>query len=197
MDILNLILGSKARSEIFRVIFGNASKEHYVRDLHRQTSIPSVSHISTEITKLLKAGLVKVRKDGNRSYYSANTSHPLFPEIRSLVEKTTGFHALLKTALTHSEIKIAFIFGSVASGKAKPESDLDLFVIGDIGLRKLSNLLDGLSERIGREINPQVMPEKEFAKKISNKNHFITSLLDSDKQFLIGDEDELRRLGKE
>jgi uncharacterized protein len=140
--------------------------------------------------------LIKIRKDGNRRYYSANTKHPLFPEIRSLVEKTSGASALLQTVLTDPEIQICFIFGSIASGSARPESDLDLFVIGNIGLRKLTKVLSGISERIGREINPHVMTTQEFSKKMQTKDHFISSIMSSEKIFLIGGADELKRLGK-
>ncbi len=55
-----------------------------------------------------------------------------------LVNKTVGYIAILKEALTERAVKIAFVFGSVAEGKEKAGSDLDLIVIGDIGMRRLS-----------------------------------------------------------
>ena len=169
--------------------------ELYLRELHRQSGL-SIRPIQMELNNLLKIGLIKIRKDGNRVYYSANTEHPLFPEVRSLVEKTTGVRALLQAVLTDPDIQIAFIFGSVASGKARPESDLDLFVIGNLGLRKLTKLLSGLSERVGREINPHVMTAQEANRRIQAKDHFISSIMKSEKTFLIGDENEFKRLGK-
>lgn len=91
---------------------------------------------------------------------------------------------------------MAFIFGSVASGKAKPESDLDLFVIGELGLRKVTKLLSGSSARIGREVNPHVMTPQEFSRKVQVKDYFVLSVVESEKMFVIGDEDDLKRLGK-
>jgi predicted nucleotidyltransferase len=156
----------------------------------------SIRPIQQELSNLEAIGLIKIRRDGNRAYFSANTEHPLYPEIRSLVEKTTGVRALLQEALKDSDVQFAFIFGSVAAGTAKPESDLDLFVIGELGLRKLTKLLSGMSERVGREVNPHVMTLQEFARRLQAKDHFVSSVMSSDKTFVIGDEDELKRLGK-
>lgn len=195
MNDLTDIVGSKSRAAIFRLLFEQPGKEYYLRELQRQSGL-SVRPIQQELDRLKTNGLIKIRKDGNRTYYTANLDHSLFPEIHNLVEKTTGATALLKEALHDPNIRSSFIFGSVASGKARPESDLDLFVIGDLGLRKISKLLRGISERIGREINPHVMTVKEFESKIKSKDHFISSIIGSEKVFLVGDENEFRQLGK-
>lgn len=141
-------------------------------------------------------GLVKTRKDGNRLYYTANTDHPISPEIRRLVEKTSGYITILKEILAVPSIQIAFIFGSVASGKARPDSDLDLFIIGNLGLRKVSHLLAGVTDRIGSLVNPHVVSPDGFVRKLKEKNHFITNVMESPKTLVIGTEDDLKRLGK-
>jgi len=189
------ILGSKSRAEVFRLLFEQPGTELYLREIHRRSGL-SIRPIQEELANLESSGLVKARRDGNRTYFSANTQHPLFPEIRSLVEKTTGIRTVLEKALSEPEIEVAFIFGSVAAGTAQPGSDLDLFVIGKLGLRKLTKLLSGLSERVGREINPHVMTGQEFARRVKAKDHFVSSVISSKKTFVIGDRDELERLGK-
>lgn len=194
MSSLADIIGSKSRSEIFRLLFERPGTELYLRELHRQSGL-SIRPIQEELAKLKEVGLVKVRIDGNRVYYSANTEHPLFPEIRSLVEKTSGVEVLLREALSDSEIQFAFIFGSVASGTASPKSDLDLLVIGDLGLRKLTVLLRGMTNRIGRLVSPHVMTAQEFNRKVHEKDHFISTVMKAKKIFVIGDERELKRLG--
>lgn len=194
MDPLTGIVGSKSRSEVFRLLFEQPGKELYLRELHRHTGL-SIRPIQQELGNLETIGLIKARRDGNRVYYSANTEHPLFPEIRGLVEKTTGVKAILERALHDPNVKVAFIFGSVATGTAKPGSDLDLFVIGDLGLRKLTKLLSGVTDQVGREINPHVMTAEEFGRKYRTKDHFISNVMESAKTFLIADENELKRLG--
>jgi predicted nucleotidyltransferase len=195
MSDLTDIIGSKSRAEVFKLLFEQPGTELYLRELQRRSGL-SLRPIQQELSNLQAIGLIKVRKDGNRVYFSANSEHPLFPEIRSLVEKTTGVRALLQKALADPAIQLAFIFGSVASGTAKPGSDLDLFVVGELGLRKLTKLLSGTSDKIGRVVNPHVMTAQEFSKRMQTSDHFISNIMDSDKMFLIGDENELKRLGK-
>lgn len=192
---LTVIVSSRSRAEILRLLFERPGTELHLRELHRRSGL-SIRPVQQELRKLASIGLVIVRTDGNRSYYGANTAHPLFPEIRGLVEKTTGVRAVLEQALRDPGIRFAFIFGSVASRKARPESDLDLFVIGDLGLRKLAGQLSGLSDRIGREINPHVMTEGEFTRRRRARDRFVTQVVSSDKTFVIGTEHELEQLGK-
>jgi hypothetical protein len=57
-------------------------------------------------------------------------------------------------------------------------------------------LLKNASDTLGREINSNVMTEEEFGKCIQQKEHFVSSVLESPKLMIIGNENELARLGK-
>jgi predicted nucleotidyltransferase len=195
MDELATLIGSKTRAEIFRLLFQRAGTELYLRELQRRSGL-SIRPVQQELNKLAQIGLVKLRNDGNRIYYGANTEHPLFPEIRGIVEKTSGVSSSLATALAGPGVALAFVFGSVGTGTARPDSDLDLFVIGDLGLRTLVKRLAGMSERVGRVINPHVMSKEEFSRKARTKDHFVSNVLGGKRTFVIGSEDGLRRLAE-
>jgi len=64
-------------------------------------------------------------------------------------------------------------------------------VVGDIGLRKLTGLLMDVAGKIGREINPHILSEKEFIKRKTGRDHFLNQVLESPKIFIIGTENEL------
>ena len=83
------------------------------------------------------------------------------------------------------------LFGSFANGRPKRSSDIDLMVIGGIGLRKLTTLLSGVSEQIGREINPYVLSLSELARRRAGGDHFVSQVLKEPKIFIIGTEHEL------
>jgi len=93
-------------------------------------------------------------------------------------------------------VRLAFIYGSMATGKDKPASDLDLIVVGDLTFSELTSALHSAQEIIGREINPTVYPPSEFKKKLHMDHHFLTSVLKEPRIFLIGDDRELARLGQ-
>lgn len=193
MNTLSEILSSRTRAEIFRLLYGPAEEELYVREIERRTGLNDRT-IRQEIAKLLKLDLVLDRKDSNRIYYRANKSNPLYPDIRNLVIKSIGLVDIIKGALKDNRIKIAFIFGSLSEGKESSESDVDLFVIGNLGMREVSRLLSGVSERIGREINPHVMSSDEIKKRNNEKDNFISSVIKSSKLFIIGTENDLKTM---
>jgi len=195
MSTLSGILSSRVRAEIFRLLFGLNEKELHMREMERQAAL-SLGTIRQDLQKLVKLDLVKARRDGNRLYYRANTDHPLFPEIRNLVLKTAGLVEVIKSALDREGIEVAFIFGSLARSKERAESDVDLMVIGTIGLRSLSSRLAGVSEQIGREINPHALSIEEFRHRKQNGNHFLSNVLESPKLFIIGSENDLEAMGR-
>jgi DNA-binding transcriptional ArsR family regulator len=194
MGLLPDILSSRARAEIFRLLFGISAEELHVREIERRSGL-AIRTVSQELKKLEEMDLVAARRDGNRLYYSANRDHPLYNDIRNMVMKTVGLAGILSDALAGAPISVAFVFGSLARGGENAQSDVDLMVIAETGLREVSRLLAGVSERIGREVNPHVMSAGEFMERRRAEDHFLKRVIGSPKLFVVGDEDELARLG--
>jgi len=189
MNLLTQILSSQVRAEIFRLLFNSDKSSIYLRDLQRQSGL-SIGTIQKEIAHLKVLDLVTAKRDGNRLYYTANSNHPLYQEICGLVEKTSGVAESLKKVLgSIKRIECAFIFGSFARGEERSHSDIDLIVIGDVGLRTLSTKLKELTEQAHREINPHIYSVKSWKEKLKKKDHFINSVVRGKKIFLIGDEE--------
>jgi uncharacterized protein len=189
------IVSSKSRAEVLRLLFGVNLREFHLRELARQSHL-ALRTVQLEMARMDKAGLVMSRRDGNRLYYQANMNSPVYPDLRNLVLKTTGLANVLSTALRQPGVELAFVFGSLAREDARPESDVDLMVIGAIGLRAVTKLLSGVSETLGRELNPHVLTGEEFVQRQRAKDHFISSVLTSPRLFIIGSENELTELGK-
>jgi predicted nucleotidyltransferase len=189
MNILAQLLSSQVRAEIFRLLFNGNKSSIHLRDLQRQSQL-SIGTMQKEIAHLKDLDLVTSERDGNRLYYSANFNHPLYREIYGLVEKTSGVKEKMKETLGAMKgIECAFIFGSFAKGEEKSHSDIDLIIIGEVGLRSLSSKLKALTEQTEREINPHVYSLKSWKEKIKKNDHFIKSVLSEKKIFLIGGED--------
>jgi predicted nucleotidyltransferase len=195
MNILAEILSSRVRSEIFRILFGTDVQEYHLREIQRRAKL-AIGTVQQETAKLEELELIIRQQDGNRTYYKANIAHPLYREIHNLVLKTIGLTDILRTALSIDAIKIAFVFGSFAGGTEKSDSDIDVFIIGDISLRTVSKVMKEPSLKIGREINPHVMTVKEFVTRKSEKEHFVKNIIDSPKLMIIGTENEFTRLGE-
>jgi len=196
MSVLAEILSSRTRAEIFRLLFGLGGLELHLREIVRRSGL-SVGTVRGELRRLERLDLVVSRRDGNRLYYRANPRHPLYGDIRALVLKTSGLADVLRPRLETEKIEVAFVFGSVAEGREKAGSDVDLFIIGEIGLRAASGRLSGAAEQLGREVNPVVMRPEEFLRRRKRRDHFLAGVLASPKLFLVGSADELDAMGGE
>jgi len=195
MNTLEMIVSSGTRAEVFTILFGLRQRELHNRDIARRSK-HSEAAVRQELTKLADLDLVHLRRDGNRVYYSANRSHPLFHEIHSMVLKTTGLIDVLAEALSDNRIETAFVFGSIAKGEETPDSDVDILIIGNIGLMEVSRLLSGVSERLEREINPIVMSREEYIRRAGTDDHFANNVIKGARLFVKGDPDEFEAMGE-
>jgi predicted nucleotidyltransferase len=195
MNSLTELLSSRVKAEIFRLLFGPGAQELHVREIARRARLNDAT-VRQELRRLARVGVVVARRDGNRTCYRANAEHPLHPDIRSLVRKTSGLADVLREALRGLEVPVVFVFGSVATGEEKAGSDVDLMVVGTLTMRELTKRLSGVAERLGREVNPHILSPGEFARRRKEGDHFLTTVLRGPKLFVIGDEHELTGLGR-
>jgi len=196
MDILEKLFCSRTRAAIMNCLFGATPRRLHLRALVREADC-SLGAIQQDLRNLVPLGLVRPERDGNRLYYSADLKHPLYPALREIVARTTGIYAVLAECLGSDGIRFAYVFGSVASGEARASSDVDLMVIGSAGLRELVSRLVPAAERLGREINPHVMSGSEYAERCEKGEHFIRTVIGSERRMIVGDEHELRGLEKQ
>ena len=192
--MLEQIIGSKGRAAILRSLFDGRRQSVHIRELARisQLSAPSLMR---EAKSMVRLGLLRESKDGNRVDYVANVASPLYEVLERLVEKTAGAEVVLRDAFADSLAKVVFIYGSRARGSERADSDYDLFVIGNEGLRGVSARIQKAAEKIDVEINPYVIAPDEFSRRMKAGDHFLNDVMASAKRFLKGDEDELARLG--
>ena len=100
---------SKIRRDLLALFFTNPSKRYYLRELQRMLGY-SAGSIRRELLKFQKDNLFETNRTGNLLYYSLNTKHPLFNELKNIVFKTIGVEGLLKKMLSPiKKIDIAFI----------------------------------------------------------------------------------------
>jgi len=185
------IAKSKIRQDLLALFFTNPTKKYYLRELQRLIGY-SAGNIRRELLRFQKDNLFFTEKIGNLLFYSLNTEHPLFNDLKNIVSKTVGVEGSLRNILSSIEkIKIAFIYGSFASRRQKATSDIDLLIIGNPDISNLNEKIAGLEKRLKREINTTIYSWEEYKAKRDSKAGFILDLLKNPKIMLIGKEDDL------
>jgi len=180
------ITKSRLRRKLLAYFFASPETNLYVREASSILK-EDAGNLSKELIRLEKNGIFISAIRGRQKYFSLNKKYPLFNELKSVVSKTVGIEASLKEiANADAGIKTAFIYGSFAQKKETRSSDIDLLLIGRPDEGRLTEKIDALERKLGREINFTIYSEKALSDKIKRKNSFILNLIKRPKVFLKG-----------
>ncbi len=185
-----------ARQAVLRVFFAGTKRRYYQRQVIETARLGSGA-VQRELDRLTRAGILTRTVEGRQVYYEANEKCPFHGELRGLARKTFGAAQLIADGLAglSERIALAFVFGSVAAGNENAASDVDVLIVGTgVSLAEIVNALADVQRELGREVNPAVYRAGEFSRKLAEGHQFLSRVVEGPKLFLIGDEDELRKL---
>jgi predicted nucleotidyltransferase len=185
----------KVRRDVLALLFARPGEAFYLREIVRATG-GGKGAVERELRSLSRVGILLREKRGNLTYYRTNPDCPIYSELRGLILKTVGLADVLRGALSRvSGIKLAFVYGSVAQGTLDARSDVDVLIVADDAFADVSAALLLAQKRLGREINPTLYSSTEFRQKLRAKHHFLMRVLQGPKIVLLGDVNEVARVG--
>jgi len=193
--LLSSLLFSDYRRRVLGLLLLHPDRSYHVRELARLTGT-SAGTLHKELTKLTQGGVLRREAVGNQVRYSADLDCPIFGELASILRKTSGMVDVLVAALSSVEkdITLAFVFGSVARGEQQSNSDVDVMLVGNLGFADAVQLLHPIQATLQREINPVVYTLEEFRRRAASDDSFIREVLSQPKLFVVGNDNELRKL---
>lgn len=188
--MLEQLFTSKTRIRILSLLMFNQDKEYHLREIARLINV-SPKHVGKELEKLMKINLVTRYEKGNMSIYSIKKNNIILNELKQIFIKTDYLGEIIRKELK-GNIKYAFIYGSFAKGEETENSDIDLFVIGDIREDDLIKIIQTLEKRMGREINYVLWNENTF-KQRAKSHHLLKTIKMSKIVMLAGNEHEFKK----
>lgn len=186
-------LFTQTQQRVLACLFGESGRSFTVSELIQATAAGSGA-VQREVARLAGSGLLTVERLGNQKRYRANADSPIHDELASIVRKTFGLAAPLREALAPlaGQIQAAFVYGSVARRTDSAASDIDLMLVSDsLDYAEVMAVLDPMTERLGRKVNPTLYSRDELRKRIAAGNSFITRVLSQPRVWVIGGEHEL------
>lgn len=188
--MIEVLLSSKIRTKLLTLFLTNPEASFYTREIATKLNV-SLGNLQRELVKLRNIGFLESTKETNCCYHRVNKKFPIYHELKSIIFKTTAIGEVLQRHLKKlGEVKCAFIYGSVAKGKEKGYSDIDLALIGKIDMDVLSNIINKAEKDLCREINYTVFTPEEWDKKRMVKDAFINDLIKNKRIVLLGDLNE-------
>ncbi len=158
--MLESLITSKTRIKLLLKFFLNSSTTSYLRGLEPEFD-ESINAIRQELNRFEKAGLLLSELQGNKKVYHANTVHPLFSDLNSLLLKHVGLDKIIdkvisKLGMLHS----VYLIGDLAQGVNSNIIDL-LFVGNHIDKNYLKELIDKVEGVLERKVKYLILTVKE------------------------------------
>lgn len=167
--MLGTLITSKTRIKLLLKFFLNANNTGYLKNLEQEFE-DSSNGIRVELNKFEEAGLLNSENIGNKKVFKANTKHPLFKDIHSIILKYTGIDTIIEHVISRlGQVSEVYLVGSLAKGL--DNNIIDLVFVGNLNKEYLKSLIAKFEELIpNRKVVYNVYDETFFK---LNKNELL------------------------
>ena len=173
-NLLSGLVTSNTRVKLLVRFFANPKASCYLRALASEFSL-STNSVREELNRLSEAQLLLSERNGREIHYRANTTHPLFREIVSIIQKTLGLDQVIENILGRlGHLERALLVGDYAQGK--DSGIIDLILVGRIDQENLFDLIPKTEKYIKRKIRTLVLTKEEylnFASRFEQEPHLV------------------------
>lgn len=189
-QLIEVLFGAYRR-QILALLLLHPDESFYVREIARLTGVPAGS-LHRELALLSESGLLLRSISGNQVRYRVDRACPIQEELAGIFRKTAGLADVLRDALAPlaAKIRLAYVFGSVAQGKERATSDVDVLVVGSASFAVVVEALSAAGERLRREVNPVVMTRTAYEAKLAGHDRFVSRVSREPKIVLMGETGE-------
>lgn len=143
--------------------------------------------VHQELRRLLEGGLLDRRTVGRSALYRPAQDSPVVEPLTVLVERTLGVEAELRRRLAAIPgVEAAAIYGSWAAGSIKPQSDVDVLVIGEPDADALEEAARAVERRSRRELNLTLYDRADWLARLRQRSGFAATVLDRPLIELVG-----------
>ena len=131
------------------------------------------SSVHRELARAEAAGVIR-RDDTARPHrFSAATDDAAYAPLADLLRRAAGVESELRAVLDRPDVHVAVIYGSWASGARRPDSDIDVLVVGDARVRELRRLASSIETSTGRRIDWTRLGDEEFRRQLDERSSFV------------------------
>ncbi|MFN9519293.1 MAG: ArsR family transcriptional regulator [Bacteroidota bacterium] len=158
--MLDTLITSKTRIKLLLKFFLNGQNKAYLRNLEAEFG-ESSNGIRVELNKFEEAGLLIATTEGNKKIFKANSKHPMFGDIRSILLKYTGLDKIAEQVIQKlGDVEAVYLVGELARGLDNPI--IDLVFVGEIDKNYLLKLTERAEKLIQKKVRFVIFTAKEF-----------------------------------
>ena len=186
-DQLTSLLGSEVRARLIVHFVLHPESDLSVRAIGRHIGVTGKRSLQLELDRLCRLGLLQRRPRGREVLVSRTSAALHWKALALLVQEYAPVLVLRDALADVPGIEAAFVFGSLARGDARPDSDVDLFVYGDaIPDRELGRALLEASVALDRPVDAKRYDSHKFRRDAQPGASFLPAVLRGPQVWLAG-----------
>jgi predicted nucleotidyltransferase len=181
-------LFSGTRQTLLGLLFGQPDRGYTLTELIEMAQAGRGA-VQREIARLVEAGLVRQHGRSRGRLYRANPESPIYQELCGIARKVLGPANVIREALLplKGQVRAAVLYGSVAQGMDRADSDIDVLIVSDeLLLEDVFEALSGAERALGRSVNPTMYTSEEYNQRRKGNSPFLADVLQGDHEILLG-----------
>jgi DNA-binding transcriptional ArsR family regulator len=168
--MIETLISSKTRVKLLLKFFLNSSNKGYLRGLEEEFG-ESSNAIRLELNRFEQVGMITSDVEGNKKYFKANTRHPLFSDIHSIIKKYIGIDKIIDHIVAHlGDVNEVYLTGDFAKGISS-NNIIDLEFVGNVNVAYVVHLVNKVEPLINKKIRYVVYSNEEFAALKTDSNN--------------------------
>lgn len=179
---LEKLFGSKTRTKLLSLFFGNPERSYYVREMTRVID-EQINSVRRELLNLESIGIIKNETYDNKIYYSANNKHPYARALVMLFSSRTDVAvetAVVKPNAWEEYVRPVknYLTCLIVTNRLPGQEGVDLLIVGDDRTKKLTHWAEVVEKKEGKPLNYVIMSRDDFQYRLNVKDRFVSEVLE-------------------
>lgn len=172
---LKELFGGELRYRILRALLEEEGRAFHLRGLAAAAGVDA-GNAHRMLKRLIDLGLVEQVAGAPFPKYRARTDNPFYPELRRLFSRGRELVEAIRAVAQGMDGTVA-IYGSVARGEDRPQSDVDVLIIGPISTIMAQAAFKPVARAHARRINANAVTEADLVSQLDAGSAFWRDVL--------------------
>lgn len=178
---LEKLFGSKTRTKLLNLFFGNPERSFYVREMTRVIE-EQINSVRRELLNLEGIGIIKNETYDNKVYYSANMKHPFSKPLVMLFSTRSDVivDVAVKPNVWEEYVRSVknYLDCLIITNRLPGQEGVDLLIVGDDKTKKLTHWAEVVEKKEGKPLNYVIMSRDDFQYRLNVKDRFVSEVLE-------------------
>jgi predicted nucleotidyltransferase len=145
------------------------------RRIHALAKGHSLGAVQQALRDLARIGVITTETIGRAGVHRVNEAHEAIAPLRSLANPIEMLTRVVREAAP--DVEAVIVFGSVARGEARADSDIDLVVIAPEVWGGRADLQQQVHERLGNDCDVLHLTREDFARAPEDREPVVAEIL--------------------